>query len=160
MTPERPAGAAAQPIPITSSPPKGTRIPGGPEPKRQSGTQDGGLYAALDLGTNSCRMLIARPKGPQFEVVDSFSRAVELGTGLESTGRLGHGPMARTVQALRICRRKLDDHSVQRMRLVATEACRRARNSAEFIRKIQRETGLRLEIIPAEEEARLAVISC
>ncbi|MCB1409517.1 MAG: Ppx/GppA family phosphatase, partial [Rhodobacteraceae bacterium] len=72
----------------------------------------------------------------------------------------GHGPMARTVQALRICRRKLDDHSVLRMRLVATEACRRARNSAEFIRKIQRETGLRLEIIPAEEEARLAVISC
>ncbi|MCB1360246.1 MAG: Ppx/GppA family phosphatase, partial [Rhodobacteraceae bacterium] len=98
--------------------------------------------------------------GAQFEVIDSFSRAVELGTGLESTGRLGHGPMARTVQALRICRRKLDDHSVLRMRLVATEACRRARNSAEFIRKIQRETGLRLEIIPAEEEARLAVISC
>jgi len=160
MTPERPAGAAAQPNPITSSPPKALRIPGGPEPKRQSVPEDGGLYAALDLGTNSCRMLIARPKGPQFEVVDSFSRAVELGTGLESTGRLGHGPMARTVQALRICRRKLDDHSVIRMRLVATEACRRARNSAEFIRKIQRETGLRLEIIPAEEEARLAVISC
>jgi len=105
-------------------------------------------------------MLIARPKGPQFEVIDSFSRAVELGTGLEATGRLSYGPMARTVQALRICRRKLDDHSVVRMRLVATEACRRARNSSEFIRKIQRETGLRLEIIPAEEEARLAVISC
>jgi len=68
--------------------------------------------------------------------------------------------MARTVQALRICRRKLDDHNVGQMRLVATEACRRARNSSEFIRKIQRETGLRLEIIPAEEEARLAVISC
>jgi exopolyphosphatase/guanosine-5'-triphosphate,3'-diphosphate pyrophosphatase len=105
-------------------------------------------------------MLIARPQGPQFEVVDSFSRAVELGTGLEATGRLGYGPMARTVQALRICRRKLDDHQVGRMRLVATEACRRARNSNEFIRKIQRETGLRLEIIPAAEEARLAVISC
>ena len=158
MTPERPAGAAAQPR--TSRPPHWARTPGGPEPKRQSDPQDRGLYAALDLGTNSCRMLIARPKGTQFEVVDSFSRAVELGTGLESTGRLGPGPMARTVQALRICRRKLDDHSVSRMRLVATEACRRARNSAEFIRKIQRETGLRLEIIPADEEARLAVISC
>ncbi|HPD92812.1 MAG: Ppx/GppA family phosphatase [Rhodobacter sp.] len=158
MTPERPAGAAAHPK--SSRPPRQGRTPGGPEPKRQTMPSDGGLYAALDLGTNSCRMLIARPKGAQFEVIDSFSRAVELGTGLESTGRLGHGPMARTVQALRICRRKLDDHAVLRMRLVATEACRRARNSAEFIRKIQRETGLRLEIIPAEEEARLAVISC
>ncbi|MBN8291226.1 Ppx/GppA family phosphatase [Rhodobacter sp. NTK016B] len=158
MTPERPAGAAAHPR--TSRSPKRARFPGGQEPKRQTGSGEKGLYAALDLGTNSCRMLIARPKGAQFEVVDSFSRAVELGTGLESTGRLGHGPMARTVQALRICRRKLDDHSVSNMRLVATEACRRARNSAEFIRKIQRETGLRLEIIPAEEEARLAVISC
>ena len=158
MTPERPAGAAAQPK--SSRPPKSRRTPSGPEPKRQTSPDGAGLYAALDLGTNSCRMLIARPKGPQFEVIDSFSRAVELGTGLEATGRLGYGPMARTVQALRICRRKLDDHNVVQMRLVATEACRRARNSSEFIRKIQRETGLRLEIIPAEEEARLAVISC
>ncbi|MCB1395615.1 MAG: Ppx/GppA family phosphatase [Rhodobacter sp.] len=158
MTPERPAGAAAQPNP--SRPPRRGRTPSGQEPKRQTRPEGAGLYAALDLGTNSCRMLIARPKGTQFEVIDSFSRAVELGTGLEATGRLGFGPMARTVQALRICRRKLDDHNVGRMRLVATEACRRARNSAEFIRKIQRETGLRLEIIPAEEEARLAVISC
>jgi exopolyphosphatase/guanosine-5'-triphosphate,3'-diphosphate pyrophosphatase len=105
-------------------------------------------------------MLIARPAGAQFEVVDSFSRPVELGTGLELTGRLGQAQMARTVQALRICRRKLEDHQVERMRLVATEACRRARNASEFIRKVQRETGLRLEIIPPEEEARLAVISC
>ena len=157
MTPERPAGAAAHPQP--SRPPRG-RTPPRTEPKRQEPPGPGRLYAALDLGTNSCRMLIARPKGAQFEVVDSFSRPVELGTGLEATGRLGHGPMARTVQALRICRRKLDDNSVARMRLVATEACRRARNAQEFIRKIQRETGLRLEIIPAEEEARLAVISC
>lgn len=158
MAPERPAGAAAHPQ--SSRPPAEGRTPAGPEPKRQTGPEGGALYAALDLGTNSCRMLIARPKGAQFEVVDSFSRAVELGTGLESTGRLGHVPMARTVQALRICKRKLEDHSVTRMRLVATEACRRARNSAEFMRKIQREVGLRLEIIPAEEEARLAVISC
>lgn len=158
MTPERPAGAAAQPASLR--PPRRGRAPSGQQPKRLTSPDGVGLYAALDLGTNSCRMLIARPKGPQFEVIDSFSRAVELGTGLEATGRLGYGPMARTVQALRICRRKLDDHKVVQMRLVATEACRRARNSTEFIRKIQRETGLRLEIIPTEEEARLAVISC
>lgn len=159
MTPERPAGAAALP---KSSRPASQRLrtPKPAVPMRQNGPDGPALYAALDLGTNSCRMLIARPSGAQFTVVDSFSRAVELGAGLERTGRLGHVPMSRTVQALRICRRKLEENSVRRMRLVATEACRRARNAAEFIRKIQRETGLRLEIIPPEEEARLAVISC
>lgn len=159
MAPERPAGAAAR---SESSRPgaEPAGLPKAAEPKRQERPGGAGLYAALDLGTNSCRMLIARPQGAQFEVVDSFSRPVELGTGLEMTGRLGHVQMARTVQALRICRRKLDDHRVGHMRLVATEACRRARNAGEFIRKVQRETGLRLEIIPAEEEARLAVISC
>lgn len=146
MTPERPAGADAFPTSV--------------EPPRPSTPDRAGLYAALDLGTNSCRMLIARPTGARFEVVDSFSKAVELGFGLEASGRLGRESMARTVHALRICRRKLEKHNVRSMRLVATEACRRAANTREFMRRIQRETGLRLEIIPPEEEARLAVISC
>ncbi len=118
------------------------------------------LYAALDLGTNSCRMLIAQPKGSQFTVVDSFSKTVQLGAGLEASGRLSRASMTRTIQALRICQKKLEKHNVRRMRLVATEACRRARNAKEFIRQVKRETGLALEVIPAEEEARLAVISC
>ncbi|MEL7183401.1 MAG: Ppx/GppA family phosphatase, partial [Pseudomonadota bacterium] len=92
------------------------------------------LYAALDLGTNSCRMLIAQPKGSQLHVVDSFSKSVQLGNGLESSGRLSRSSMARTVGALKICRRKLETHDVKRMRLVATEACRRAANADEFIR--------------------------
>ncbi len=159
MTPERPADAVARsesPRPESNV----ARPVAQAAPTHDDRPGQAALYAALDLGTNSCRMLIARPSGAQFEVVDSFSRPVELGTGLEFTGRLGHAQMARTVQALRICRRKLEDHSVQRMRLVATEACRRAHNAGEFIRKVHRETGLRLEVIPAEEEARLAVISC
>lgn len=159
MTPERPASAAAHPSPSRAAA-KPASPPQPAAPSRASGPGGTALYAALDLGTNSCRMLIARPAGAQFEVVDSFSRPVELGAGLEMTGRLGALQMARTVQALRICRRKLEDHRVERMRLVATEACRRAHNASEFIRKVQRETGLRLEIIPPEEEARLAVISC
>lgn len=118
------------------------------------------LYAALDLGTNSCRMLIAQPKGSQFHVVDSFSKSVQLGAGLESTGKLSRASMARTVGALKICHKKLRHHEVKRMRLVATEACRRATNSAEFLKLVTRETGLALEIIEPEEEARLAVISC
>jgi exopolyphosphatase/guanosine-5'-triphosphate,3'-diphosphate pyrophosphatase len=118
------------------------------------------LYAALDLGTNSCRMLIAQPKGNQFHVVDSFSKSVQLGLGLEASGRLSNASMQRTIGALKICRKKIAKHQVRRMRLVATEACRRARNGAQFMKAVVRETGLRLEIIEPEEEARLAVISC
>ena len=147
MTPKRPAGADAFPGPAVER--SATRQP-----------DESSLYAALDLGTNSCRMLIARPTGSQFQVIDSFSKPVQLGLGLEASGRLSRQSMARTVHALQVCRRKLETHGVQRMRLVATEACRRARNSRDFLRMIRRETGLPVEIIAAEEEARLAVISC
>ncbi|MEH6834050.1 MULTISPECIES: Ppx/GppA phosphatase family protein [Falsihalocynthiibacter] len=146
MTPKRPDGAGAIPVAVDTPAPIHTdSVP---------------LYAALDLGTNSCRMLIARPKGAQFEVVDSFSKSVQLGSGLEASGRLSRGSIARTVQAMRICQKKLRRHKVTRMRLIATEACRRATNAHELISRVKRETGLKLEIIPAQEEARLAVISC
>ncbi|RMA41921.1 Ppx/GppA phosphatase family protein [Rhodophyticola porphyridii] len=118
------------------------------------------LYAALDLGTNSCRMLIAQPKGNQLHVVDSFSKSVQLGHGLEASGRLSRSSMARAVGALKICQRKLGQHDVRRARLVATEACRRAVNARDFINVVKRDTGLELEIIEPEEEARLAVVSC
>lgn len=159
MTPERPAGVGASPNSTHGAAPvavarKSAKAPRHPKPRQPQ------LYAALDLGTNSCRMLIARPHGGHFEVVDSFSKAVELGTGLKSSGLLSYHPMQRTLQALRICRAKLERHKVSRMRLVATEACRRARNSRDFIRRAHAETGLRLDIITAEEEARLAVVSC
>jgi exopolyphosphatase/guanosine-5'-triphosphate,3'-diphosphate pyrophosphatase len=105
-------------------------------------------------------MLIAQPKGAHLHVVDSFSKSVQLGNGLEQSGRLSRSSMARTIGALKICRRKLEVHEVRRMRLVATEACRRASNAAEFIALVKRDTGLELEIIQPEEEARLAVVSC
>ena len=105
-------------------------------------------------------MLIAQPKGSGFHVVDSFSKSVQLGAGLERSGRLSRNSMSRTIQALRICQQKLKKHKVSRMRLVATEACRRALNAESFIARVVRETGLRLEIIEPEEEARLAVVSC
>lgn len=147
MAPKRPAGADAVPKHIVE--PSGTQSP-----------EEGALYAALDLGTNSCRMLIARPRGSQFQVIDSFSKPVQLGQGLEASGRLSRSSMARTIHALQVCRRKLDQHRVRNYRLVATEACRRARNGRDFMRTIHRETGLSIDIIGAEEEARLAVISC
>jgi exopolyphosphatase/guanosine-5'-triphosphate,3'-diphosphate pyrophosphatase len=105
-------------------------------------------------------MLIAQPRGSQFQIIDSFSKTVQLGVGLEASGRLGRASMGRTIQALRICAKKIELHRVTRMRLVATEACRRARNARDFIRQVRRETGLHLEIIAPEDEARLAVISC
>ncbi len=155
MTPERPRGGDASPVPV--EPDEGSReVESSPPLAPGPGT----LYAALDLGTNSCRMLIAQPKGSQFTVVDSFSKTVQLGVGLEASGRLSRGSMGRTIQALRICQKKIERHNVGRMRLVATEACRRARNARDFIRQVRRETGLQLEIISPEEEARLAVISC
>ncbi len=146
MTPKRPNGAGAFPKAVERL------APHLPDPTA--------LYAALDLGTNSCRMLIAQPKGSQFHVVDSFSKSVQLGHGLESTGKLSRASMNRTINAIRICRQKLDRHGVKNMRLVATEACRRARNGENFVAQVRRETGLTLEIIKNEEEARLAVISC
>jgi len=146
MAPKRSYGAGAFPKAVA------TPAPEKPDPAM--------LYAALDLGTNSCRMLIAQPKGSGFHVVDSFSKSVQLGSGLERTGRLLRSSMTRTVQALRICQQKLKRNKVSRMRLVTTEACRRAANAGEFIQQVRRETGLKLEVIQPEEEARLAVVSC
>ncbi|MCL9998670.1 MAG: Ppx/GppA family phosphatase [Erythrobacter sp.] len=120
----------------------------------------GEAYAALDLGTNNCRLLIARPSGRDFTVIDAFSRVVKLGEGLATTGRLSDAAMDRTLGALTICADKLQRRNVRLARSVATEACRRAANGPEFIERVRRETGIALDIISAEEEARLAVLGC
>ncbi|WP_186728892.1 Ppx/GppA phosphatase family protein [Sphingomonas panacisoli] len=117
-------------------------------------------YAALDLGTNNCRLLIARPQGNGFAVVDAFSRIVRLGEGLASSGRLSDAAIDRTIAALRVCADKLRRRNVLVARSVATEACRRAENGPAFIERAYAETGIRLDIISAEEEARLAVLGC
>jgi exopolyphosphatase/guanosine-5'-triphosphate,3'-diphosphate pyrophosphatase len=117
--------------------------------------------AALDLGTNNCRLLIARRAGPAgFRVVDAFSRIVRLGEGLTASGRLSEAAMERTIAALAVCRGKLAQRRVARGRYVATEACRRAENCTQFVERVQEETGIALEIITTEEEARLAVTGC
>ena len=117
-------------------------------------------YAALDLGTNNCRLLIAPPQGDGFAVVDAFSRIVRLGEGLAGSGRLSDAAIERTLAALRVCADKLKRRNVALARSVATEACRRASNGAEFIARVHAETGIHLHIISAEEEARLAVLGC
>ncbi len=132
-----------------------------PAPKEARGRwPEARHYAALDLGTNNCRLLIVRPQGSGFAVVDAFSRIVRLGEGLASSGRLSDAAIDRTVAALKICADKLRRRNVALSRAVATEACRRAANGADFIARAYDETGIHLDIITAEEEARLAVLGC
>ena len=157
----------------TSSPslagdgPYGNRPPGagiGPvqksgfAPRQGSGPRQ--AYAAIDLGTNNCRLLIARPSGENFIVIDAFSRVVRLGEGLAQTGLLSQAAMDRALAALHVCADKLCRRSVQLARSVATEACRRASNGEAFIERVRQETGIALDIISAREEARLAVLGC
>ncbi|GGD58432.1 hypothetical protein GCM10011411_18260 [Aurantiacibacter arachoides] len=117
-------------------------------------------YAAIDLGTNNCRLLIARPADDNFVVVDAFSRVVRLGEGLAQTGRLSDEAMDRAMGALKVCSEKLKKRNVHLARSVATEACRRATNGEAFIERVYAETGIALDIISAQEEARLAVLGC
>jgi exopolyphosphatase/guanosine-5'-triphosphate,3'-diphosphate pyrophosphatase len=117
-------------------------------------------YAALDLGTNNCRLLVARPAGPGFRVVDAFSRIIRLGEGLTATGVLSEGAMARALDALRICAGKIASRGVAAGRYVATEACRQAANCEAFLARVREEIGLEIEIISSTEEARLVVAGC
>jgi exopolyphosphatase/guanosine-5'-triphosphate,3'-diphosphate pyrophosphatase len=117
-------------------------------------------YAALDLGTNNCRLLIARPTSDGFRVVDAFSRIIRLGEGIAATRRISETAITRAVEALQICADKMRARGVRRARLIATEACRAAENGEEFRNRVAREAGLELEIINSATEARLAATGC
>ena len=145
-----------------SSPLNGERVVAAPArgPERGPPPPDRAFYGALDLGTNNCRLLVATPRDHGFRVVDAFSRIVRLGEGVGATGRLGEAAMGRAIEALRVCANKLAYREVTRARLIATEACRAAENGAEFVEMVARETGLILEIVSQETEAKLAVAGC
>jgi exopolyphosphatase / guanosine-5'-triphosphate,3'-diphosphate pyrophosphatase len=117
-------------------------------------------FAALDLGTNNCRLLIARAANDGFTVVDAFSRVVRLGEGLATTGKMSDEAMDRAIEALSVCADKLKRRNVVLARSVATEACRQALNGAQFIERVRKETGIVLDVISPKEEARLAVMGC
>ena len=119
-----------------------------------------GVYAALDLGTNNCRLLIACPTDDGFRVVDSFSRIIRLGEGISATGSISEAAIERAIAALSICRDKIRSRKAKRLRLIATEACRAASNAERFRDRVAAETGIRLEVIDRETEAALAVIGC
>lgn len=118
------------------------------------------VFAALDLGTNNCRLLVGAPTGDGFRVLDSFSRIVRLGEGLQSSGRLSDSAMDRAMAALHGCAARLSRRPVRAVRAIATEACRRAANGAEFLARVRSETGLSIDVISSREEAELALESC
>ena len=117
-------------------------------------------YAALDLGTNNCRLLIARDQGDSFRIIDSYSRVVRLGQGLAASGQLSDESMDAAVEAIKVCASKMKAKRVKRWRCVATEACRRASNGEVFLKRVKEETGISLEVISPRVESRLAVMGC
>ncbi len=165
-----PAGDAAGRVSADGDKPSAPRAGPAPRagagegPRRNSGSHArrhrAPLYAALDLGTNNCRLLIARPHEGGFRVVDGFTRIVRLGEGLTVSGRLADPAMERTIDALRQCRNKLREHEPEHMRLIATEACRAAENGPAFLERVTAELGLTLEIVDRRTEAELAVTGC
>ncbi len=128
--------------------------PGGSSPR------SGATYAALDLGTNNCRLLVARPTYDSFRVVCGFSRIIRLGEGVSRTRRLSEAAIGRALEALAICRDRMHSYEVSRARLIATEACRAAENGAEFLELVKEKVGIALEIVDRETEARLASTGC
>ena len=122
--------------------------------------ENSNVYAAIDLGTNNCRLLVARPAPGGFEVIDAFSRTVGLGERLSVTKALSNESMDRTISALKVCASKIKKDGATHVRAIATEACRLAENGASFIKRIERETGIHFDIITAGEEAALAAAGC
>jgi exopolyphosphatase/guanosine-5'-triphosphate,3'-diphosphate pyrophosphatase len=143
-----------------------TRRPDGarsqtPASERKAIGDDAPTFAALDLGTNNCRLLIARPAPDGgFRIVEAYSNIVRLGEGLSQSGRLADHAMDRAVQALKVCAEKIARRRCLRVRAVATQACRSAANGEDFINRVRAETGIRLQIISPREEAYLAVAGC
>ena len=153
-------GAGARVAQVAGRNSSGTKITRGSHSKGKARSGRLRSYAAIDLGTNNCRLLVAKPSAGGFIVTDAFSRVVRLGEGLVETGRIGNRAMDRAVAALGICADKLKRRNVTLARSVATEACRRASNGNAFIERVRDETGILLDVITAEEEARLAVLGC
>ena len=139
--------------------PKSRRVPDRRK-NNMRGRRQAPKLAALDLGTNNCRLLIAVPRGRRFRVIDAFSRIVRLGEGLSASGSLSRDAMARAIEAIKICADKINQRGVTHGRFIATQACRAAENGAEFLAEVEETTGLKFEIISTEEEARLAVSGC
>ena len=118
-------------------------------------------FAAIDLGTNSCRLVIASPTPASFRIVETFSKITRLGEGIINDNELSRPAMRRTINALKVCAGVIEEYApIYRSRFVAPAACRRAKNCKEFLDLVKKETGLTIETISSKEESRLAVVGC
>lgn len=162
-TPDEPIGAITPPA-IPHAQPKHDAAPHGtvrsPFGRRSESGNEERAYAALDLGTNNCRLLVARPSPRGFKVIDAFSRIIRLGEGVSASRRLSQEAIERTIDALKICAAKIRHHRVVRAGLIATEACRLADNASHFLHRVREETDLDIKVVSREAEARLAVSGC
>jgi exopolyphosphatase/guanosine-5'-triphosphate,3'-diphosphate pyrophosphatase len=134
--------------------------PPGQDDRSRRGAREATHFAALDLGTNNCRLLIATPSQRGFRIVDAYSRIVRLGEGLSQSGRLSEAAMERALTALKVCADKVRRHEPVRLRAIATQACRSAENGLEFLERVNERTGIALNIISPREEAQLSVAGC
>ena len=158
--PDAQNAGSEQAAPIGRSPRRRPRHKRGSGRGGRSSGKSSQTFAAVDLGTNNCRLLIARDAGESFRIIDSYSRVVRLGQGLATTGRLSEQSMDAAVEAIAVCASKMKAKRVKRWRCVATEACRRASNGEEFLKRVKDETGISLEVISPRVESRLAVMGC
>ena len=158
----RATGLGSAPDQLPSGHRRGRRSPYGHPRQDGAGGSDisGPTYAALDLGTNNCRLLVARATRDGFRVIDAFSRIIRLGEGVTASGRLSEAAIVRAVDALRVCRSKIRNRGVTRSRLIATEACRAAENGPDFLTRVREQVGIELEIVDRETEALLAATGC
>ncbi len=146
--------------------PKSSAAPRKAQSQGTEGAESLPVFAALDLGTNNCRLLIARPtvypsrQAHGIKVLDTFSRIVRLGEGLSTDNLLSADAMGRTISALKACKKKLERFDVKYARFVATEACRQAGNTFEFLKRVKEEAGLDINVISNEDEAKLAFLGC
>lgn len=158
--PDVPSRTPQEPAPPHKKHKQHTRAPNRNANRKANRNRPEPIYGALDLGTNNCRLLVARRVKSGFQIVDAFSRIVRLGEGLSNTGALSDAAMDRAIDALKICAGKMTRRGVTRVRTIATEACRMADNGREFLDRVKTETGLELDIVSTADEARLAVAGC
>jgi len=116
------------------------------------------VVASLDLGTNSTRVLVARPVDGKLDILDRRNTITRLGQNVGSTGRLADEAVERTLACLRDYRAVLDEHGVERLRVAATSASRDAANRDEFFDAVEEVVGVRPELLSGDEEGRMSFL--
>ena len=117
-------------------------------------------FAAIDLGSTNCRLVIVDIIEDKYKIICSFSEILNLGRNLSFSNEFNDEIIEKTIEIFKIISQKLKYYNVLSYRCVATEACRQSINSDELVKRIHERTNIEIEIIPSKEEARLCLKSC